>query len=64
MRLEVGSLWGNYGLRTASEIKLDLRFEFSNSVIPNNYSHEHIASKDLSWPLGPIGPPYSLGGLV
>ena len=29
MRLDFGSLWGHYGLRTASEMKSDLRFEFS-----------------------------------
>ena len=41
MRLDFGSLWGHYGLRTASENKLDLQFEFSDP------KYLHIAAKEL-----------------
>ena len=41
-----GSLWGHYSLQTASEVKLDLRFEISD---PNYLLiHVHIGIGPLS----------------
>ena len=40
-----GSLRGHYSLQTASEVKLDLRFEISDLIYPS--SHVSLGSNGL-----------------
>ena len=44
VKLDFGSLWGHYHLRTASKMKSDLSFEFSDPKY--QHSHEFLASKE------------------
>ena len=45
VQLDFGSLWGYFDLRTASEIKSDIRLEFSDA----KYLHSHVHIAYMVW---------------